>query len=119
MKLLASLTATALAFSSLFAAGQDGKTHRDYRREAESAYQRKDYAAALTATTEALKLRPDSPRYLYNLAALSALVDDTAAALRYLRQLAALGIVMPVQRDPDFAQLQGTREFNQVLELIA
>ncbi len=94
-------------------------SHLDLRREAEAAYQRQDYAAALEATRHALALRPDSPRYRYNLAALSTLTDDSAAALATLRQLAALGVVLPVERDPDFARLQGTPEFRQILNLFA
>src|SRR4051812_25626091 len=92
----------------LFAAEPAEKTHQDFRREAAAAYERKNYAAAKEATLSALDQRPDSPRYLYNLAALSALTNDNATAFDTLRQLAALGVVMPVQRDPDFAKLQGT-----------
>jgi hypothetical protein len=99
----------------LGAAPARGKSHLDFRREAEEAYRRKDYAAALTASKSALALRPDSPPYLHNLAALSALTGDAAAALSYLRQLAALGVAMPIERDPDFAKLQGTPGFLEVL----
>ena len=100
----------------LFAAEPGEKTHQDYRKEAIAAYQRKDFTAAREATLAALELRPDSPRYLFNLAALSALTNDSATALDTLRQLAALGVVMPVERDPDFAKLQGTPEYLRVLQ---
>jgi sugar lactone lactonase YvrE len=92
------------------------KSHLDFRREAEAAYQRKDYPAARAATADALKLRPDSPRYLYNLAALCALLGQPAEAIDYLRRLTALGVVMPVQRNRDFASLQGTPEFFKILQ---
>src|SRR4051812_7575847 len=99
--------ATVFLFGSLLAAATDApKTHRDYRLEAEAAYERKDYAAAKKATLAALDLRPDSPHYLYNLAALSALTGDLATALDTLHRIAALGVVMPIERDPDFAKLQ-------------
>jgi len=63
-----------------------------------------NYADAFAA---ALKLRPDSPRYLYNVAAMSALSGDPAAAISHLRQLAMLGVHLPAQQDADFASLQG------------
>ncbi len=102
-----------------FAADVDGKSHGDYRREAQAAYERKDYPAARAAFAAALALRPDSPRYLHNLAALSALTGDDRAALDYLRRLAALGVATAVERDPDLAKLQGTPDFLRVLQLFA
>jgi tetratricopeptide (TPR) repeat protein len=104
---------------ALQAAGTAPKSHRDFRTAAEAAYQRKDYAAAREAFASALQLRPDSPRYLHDLAAVSALAGDPGAALDLLRRLAALGVATPVERDPDFASLQGRPEFRQVLQAIA
>jgi sugar lactone lactonase YvrE len=94
-------------------------THRDFRRAAAAAYAKRDFAAARIATREALALRPDSPRYLHNLAATSALLGDYAAALDALTRLAALGVATPVERDPDFAALQGTPEFRAILQKLA
>jgi sugar lactone lactonase YvrE len=110
------LIASLLTLAPLLAAEPGEKTHQDYRKQAAAAYQRKDYTAAKEATLAALNLRPDSPLYLYNLAALSALTNDTVTALHTLRELAALGVVMPVERDPDFAKLQATPEFLRVLQ---
>jgi hypothetical protein len=112
------LLASTLLVAAAFAAAPS-KNHLDFRREAQAAYQRKDYKAARAATAEALKLRPDSARYLYNLAALSALLHEPAPAFAYLRRLTALGVVMPVQRDPDFASLQGEPEFFKMLQEFA
>lgn len=95
------------------------QTHLDHRDEALAAYARRDYAAALTATEAALALRPDSPRYLRQLAALSALTGNASAAIRYLERLAALGVSADVERDRDFAALQGTPEFRRVLAALA
>ena len=113
------LLVSTLALSSLCAAERAEKTHRDHRDEATAAYQRKDYIAAMEATLAALDLRPDSPRYLYNLAALAALTNDPATALDSLQKLAALGVVMPVERNPDFGKLQGTPAFLRVLQQFA
>ena len=93
------------------------KTHQDFRAEAAAAYQRKDYAAAKSATEAALALRPDSTRYLHNLAAVSALTGDSASAFTYLRRLAAFGVATNIERDPDLASLQGTPDFIKILNL--
>lgn len=103
----------------LFPLAGAAQTHLDHRDEALAAYARKDYAAALTATEAALALRPDSPRYLRQLAALSSLTGNAAAAIRYLERLAALGVSADVERDRDFAPLQGTPEFRRVLDALA
>ena len=103
-----------IATASLLAQDAE-KTHLDFRAEAAAAYQRKDYTAAKEATLAALELRPDSPRYLHNLAALCALTRDPASALDYLRQLVGLGVAPPVERDPDLASLQGTPQFAKIL----
>ena len=66
------------------------KRHQDYRAQAASAYAQKNYPAAKEATLAALRLRPDSPSYLHNLAALCALMEDTSGAFAALRQIAAV-----------------------------
>ena len=107
-----------IAISPLMA--QDGpRSHLDYRAEATAAYQRKNYAAAKASTLTALELRPDSPRYLHNLAALSALTGEPAQAIEYLRRIAALGVATNAERDPDLAILQGTPQFARVLHEFA
>src|SRR5688500_10467588 len=95
--------------------GQDRKTHEDFRAEASAAYERKDYAAAREATLAALELRPDSPQYLHQVAAVSALLGDAKGALAYLGQLAALGVAPKIERDPDLASLQGSPDFLRML----
>jgi len=95
------------------------KSHLDFQAEARAAYAVRDYATAQSATVAALGLRPDSPRYLHNLAALQALGGDTPGALASLRRLAALGLAPPVERDPDFATLQGTPAFRAVSQQLA
>jgi sugar lactone lactonase YvrE len=113
------ILATFLLTTTALLAQEREKTHLDFRAEALAAYQRKDYTAAKEATLAALDLRPDSPRYLHNLAALCALTRDPASALDYLRQIAALGVATPVERDPDLASLQGTPQFAKILHELA
>jgi hypothetical protein len=111
---------TLLVFTAMPVLAQEAaKTHEDYRAEAAAAYARKDYSAARAATRAALVLRPDSPRYLHNLAAASALMGDPASALAALRQLSALGVASSIERDPDLASLQGTPEFTRILHAFA
>lgn len=100
--------------SSFAQPAADSAEHPALRRTAEAAYQKKDFAAARDAFAAALALRPDSPRYLHSLAATQALTDRPDEALATLRRLAALGVATAVERDPDFASLQGTPAFNAV-----
>jgi hypothetical protein len=108
-----------LLLSAASLAGAAPKTHRGFRAAAEAAYARKDYAAAHDAYAAAVKLRPDSPRYLHNLAATAALTGQKAEALATLRQLAALGVVTPVATDRDFASLQSSPEFTDIVRRLA
>src|SRR4051812_22623051 len=115
----ASLLVALILLAASDAAERPATSHQAYRADAMAAYARKDYAAARDAFAAALKLRPDSPRYVYNLAALSALLGDEAGALRYLQQLAKLGAYLPAQKDSDFASLQGKPAFAAVLRALA
>ncbi len=94
-------------------------THPEWRRIAEAAYQKKDFPAARDAYAAALALRPDSPRYLHNLAATQALTGREDDALATLRRLAALGVTTAIERDPDFASLQGKPAFNALRSTFA
>lgn len=98
------------------AAAAPAPTHLDYRREFTAAYNRQDFPAALTAVEAALRLRPDSPRYCYNLAVVHAQLHQPAETLAALRRLADLGIYLPVENDPTFASLRGTPEFAAILK---
>lgn len=108
-----------LALAVLLGSTAAARSHVELRLEARAAYQRKDYLTAFEAWSEALALRPDSPAYLHNVAAMSARLGDTAGALRNLERLTALGVVTPVERDPDFASLQGSPEFARVVRRLA
>ena len=108
-----------LSLSSATAQPTAAPTHPELRLTAEAAYQRKDYAAAHDAYAAALVLRPDSPRYLHNLAATQALTGRADEALATLRRLTALGIATAVERDSDFASLQGSPAFNAIRSALA
>lgn len=107
---------TALFFASVVSAQE---SHLDFRAGAEAAYQRKDYVVAREALLAALELQPDSPRYLRNLAAVTALAGKPADALDPLRRLAALGVTASIERDPAFGSLQANPEFRKILNALA
>ncbi len=113
------LGATLLLSGARMSAQTASTDHMELRRAAQEAYQKKDYAAAREAYAAALALRPDSPRYLHNLAATQALTSREPEALATLRRLAALGIATAVDRDPDFASLQGKPAFNAIRATLA
>ncbi|MDO8545579.1 MAG: hypothetical protein Q7S40_34485 [Opitutaceae bacterium] len=108
-----------LLFALPAGVGIAAQSHLDFRRDALAAYDRKDYPAARDAFAAALKLRPDSPRYLHSLAAMSAMSGDKAAAFRLLEQLADLGVATAIERDPNLASLQAEPEFLRILRRFA
>jgi sugar lactone lactonase YvrE len=107
----------------LFSLGLTGsllaQTHLDFRAIAEAAYQRKDWPAAREALEYALELQPDSPRYLRALAAVLARAGEPRLALEPLRRLVALGVTASLEKEPDFASLQGSPEFIKILRSLA
>jgi hypothetical protein len=95
------------------------RSHADYRTEALTAAARGDFPGARQAIDEALRLRPDSPRYLRDLAGITARAGDAAGAIGALRQLAVFGVAPNLERDPELATLQGTPAFRDVLQRLA
>lgn len=93
--------------------------HFDYRRAAVAAYQAKDYHAMLAACEAALALRPDSARYLFNLASAQVLTSQPDAALATLNRLADLGLSLPIERNPDLASLHARPEFTAIVARLA
>ncbi len=114
-----------LALLLLFAATLAGAatppatTHQDWRRIAAAARARQDYPAFLAATQAALALRPDSPRYLLDLAVGQVRTGRPDDALATLQRLTDLGIVLPLDRVPDLAPLRATPGFQAVLARLA
>lgn len=85
------------------------------RGEAIAAYRAGDIAAARDGFREILTLRPGHPATLYNIAALSARLDDHEAAISHLEQLAALGLTADVGADEDFAGLKDDPRFQPLV----
>jgi sugar lactone lactonase YvrE len=85
-------------------------------QRAQSAYLQKDFEAYRKAMTEAVRLRPRQPTYLYNLAGAEALTGHPGEALKWLHRVAAMGMVLPASKDEDFASLRGTAGFEKALE---
>ncbi len=95
------------------------KTHQEWRREANVAVAKKDYVAAREAYAAALALRPDSPRYLHNYAAMCTLTGRNNDALQTLRRLVALGVTTGVEKDEDFAALREMPPYMEIVKKFA
>lgn len=105
---LASLLALLLAATPSPAATPDAAARlRELQSAASAAHERRDFAAFLARTEEALRLRPGSPRLLYNRACGLALTGQAARALAALEELAARQLDFDLQADPDLASLRG------------
>ncbi len=85
-------------------------------QRAQSAYLLKDYDAYRKAMTEAVRLRPRQPTYLYNLAGAEALTGHPDEALKWLHRVASMGMALPASKDEDFSSLRGTAGFAKALE---
>jgi len=84
---------------------------REKARAAGAAYRVQDWQTTAARFTEALKIQPHHPVWLYNLACAAALRGDTAQALMLLDTVAALGFSFDAERDTDFAALRATASF--------
>ena len=86
------------------------------REEARAASARGDLPTARRLLAAAVAAQPDSPSLFLDLAAVAARQEDGPAAISALEAIAALGAAPPVERDPRFANLQGTAPFRRVLQ---
>src|SRR5579871_3894145 len=105
-----------IAFLFLFAVDTDW---RALNRAAREAIVAKDYAKLRTSLAALQPLMPGNPRIVYNLAAANAVLGDRDAALRGLRDLAAMGLVYDLAADEDFTSLKASSEFVAILERMA
>ena len=92
---------------------------RYYQQQAVKAYKEKNYAGYLENMKQAVRLRPDQPTYLYNLAGAYALAGNKAEALATLRRVAEMSLIYPAERDTDFDAVKDTPEFQEILKRFA
>ncbi len=80
------------------------------------AYREGDFATSLGHFGTALRLRPNHPGLMYNVAALNALIGNQEAALTLLNKIADMRIFFAAGQDSDFVALRSTEAFRQVLQ---
>src|ERR1044072_1425823 len=88
---------------------------RTYVQNANAAYKQKDYVGLIDNMKLALRERPNYWRYIYNIAVGYALKNDEATAVRWLNQLADMGLVVPAATDENFKSIKDTDGFNAVI----
>jgi len=98
--LCAMLAANALAATDQFLKAQE------LRMIAADAAKAGDHAKALTALSEALKLRPGHPGILLALASAEAFTGDGESAMTHLQQVSAMGLTARIADRPEFLSLQ-------------
>lgn len=84
---------------------------REQARAAMVAYRAQDWQTTAARLSDALKVQPHHPVWLYNLACTAALLSDTTRALMLLDTLAVLGFSFDVESDDDFAALRPNAAF--------
>lgn len=106
----------ALAGGAGFAAAQSAAelaAARAVTRDAVASYRAGDWATARGRFVEALRVQPGHPVWLYDVAAVSARMGDTATAVAMLDSVARLGFVFHPADDGDFAALRSVPEFRR------
>lgn len=89
---------------------------RHYLQQAQIAHKEKNYSAYLSHLQSALRLRPNHPTLIYNLAGAHALVGEPDKAVALLERIAAMGLIYPAEKDGDFAGISETHGFQSVLQ---
>jgi hypothetical protein len=92
---------------------------RYYYQQAIEAHKKKDYQAFLRNIQEALRLRPNQPVYIYNLAAAHALMTNKQEALKWLRRVAEMGMAYAAEKDEDFDSIKDSEEYPAILKRFA
>lgn len=91
------------------------KDLRYFYREAQQAYAEGRFDAYRENLLEMLRLRPNHPTYLYNLAGANALSGRSDDALAILQRVAAAGLIYPAAEDDDFAAIRSSEAFAAIL----
>ncbi len=79
-------------------------------------YESGHYDSLIYYLKEALNLRKNHPRILYNLAAGYALNGNNSEALNILNRIADMKLYYPAQQDSDFASIMHLDGFNKILK---
>jgi sugar lactone lactonase YvrE len=101
--------------SQLFAQAQ---SWRDFEQASRKAYQNKDVSAFVSNLEQALALKPNHTRLMYNLAigyCSQARYDD---ALGHLQKIAATGLVFNAAKNPAFAILKDSTPYKTRFEAV-
>lgn len=95
------------------------KNWRYYEQAARTAYKGGNVAEFVSNLEQALSLKPNHPRLMYNLAAGYAAKARYSEALGMLGQVAATGMVYPAAKSPSFAVLRDSSAFKAQFEKLA
>lgn len=90
---------------------------QQFEKQAREAYEAKDFAAYLVNAGDAVALRPNHPRLLYNLAKASALGGKPQEAVRLLERLAKMGMLTRLETDAELQKLLPPESF-QILKIL-
>lgn len=105
------LICAGLFIASLAAGAQPAQTFEQLHEAALKAYQAKNYAEMERDLRQALPLRPNHPRTLYNLAAAAALQGRGDEAIALLEKLERMKLGYKLDEDPDFTALKDNGQF--------
>jgi len=89
---------------------------RYFVQQAVEAHRKKDYQSFLRNIQEALKLRPNQPLFMYNLAAGHALVGNKPEALKWLGRVAEMGMAYAAAKDEDFDSIKDSEQYQAILK---
>lgn len=92
------------------------QTWREHEQAARKAYQNKDVSAFVSNLEQALALKPNHTRLMYNLAFGYASQARYDAALENLRRIAATGMVFNAAKNPAFAVLRDSLPYKAQFE---
>ena len=87
-----------------------------FQNNAIKQYEKKEYDSMLINMNQALILRPNHPRILYNLAISFALNNKKSEALNILNKMTEMGLYYPVEKDSDFVSVMNDKEFLSVVD---
>ncbi len=110
---------TLMLFVTLPARADEVSESRRLSGAAIEAYRQKNAAVFLEMSAAASALRPQHAGLLYNLAAAQTMNGRPADALATLRRIAEMGLTVAPNKDPDFAPLQGSAGYQDVLDALA